>query len=388
MAFNVFKKIYVAPDFAYDVAYNRWVFSADRDDDYLADSLNDPGFETSVAGGATNISEIIGIEDGQYASEAHFLKHLYDTDWAGRIYCDSDSYIKLFLAWTKIAFPNRTLDSCFILYNVIKQRESLVFANENAASWLAPRIQDKEEDITLTKAQFTTAYNDFDTADTNPQSYYDTVRSEVKLELSVEVQMASYLSGRDTDCMSVLSQKARNVLSKDIYELLDEIKCYIRDNIMTEKVRTMTGVTLNWEDQDWEGTLRAQSTDMDFLFGTTIDRITSNNEYRFQNDEVARAWMQWLVDNTTADDRNDIVLGDMIQAAQYFLDRWNVNTDIDADRNAAYATVIDEDIAYSGTTLTYGGDSMIEKINTFWLEYIYQMKSADNTTALEKISHT
>jgi hypothetical protein len=388
MAFNVFKKIYVAPDYAYDVAHNRWVFSADRDDDYLADSLNDPGFETSVAGGATNISEIIGTEDGQYASEAHFLKHLYDTDWKGRIYCDADSYIKLFLAWTKIAFPNRTLDSCFKIYNIIKQRESLVFANEHASSWLVPRLDDKEQDVVLNKTQFTTAYNDFDTADTNPQSYYDTVRAEVKDELSIEVHMASYLSGRDTECLSVLSEKARKILSKDIFGVLDQIKCYIRDNIMTDKVRLMTGVTLGWEDQDWEGTLRAQSSDMDFLFGSTLERIIADNDFRFQSQEVARSWMQWLVDNTTAEDRDDIILGDIIKGAQYFLDYWDMNTDIDADRNAVYTTVIDEDIAYQGTTLTYGGDHMVDKINTFWLEYTYQMKSANNVVALTEISHT
>ena len=388
MAFNVFKKIYVAPDYAYEVSYNRWVFSADRDDDYLSDTLLDPGWNTTVAGGDTDIANIIGTGDGQYASYAHFLKHLYDTDWSGRIYCDGDSYIQLFLAWTKIAFPNRTLDSCFKLYNIIKQREDLVFANEQASSWLAPRIQDKEEDVVFTKAQFTTKYNDFNTNDTNPQSYYDAVRAAVKDELPLEIHMASYLSGRDTACLTQLSEKARKVLSKDIYELLDEIKCYIRDNVMTQKVRTMTGVTLGWEDQDWIGTLRANSTDMDFLFGQSIERITADNEFRFQNDAVARAWLQWLVDNTTDADEDDIVLGDMIQAAQYFLDRWNVNTNVDADRNAAYTTVINEDIAYQGTTLTFGGDPMVDKVNTFWLEYTYQMKSANNVVALTEISHT
>ena len=386
MAFNVFKKIYVAPEYAYDVGYNRYIFSADRDDDYTASTLNDPSYDTTV-GGWNTVSDMVGTGEGQYESVAHFLKHLYDTDWKGRIYCDSDSYIQFFCAWLKIAMPNYTNDSAFIVYNLIKQREELVFPDgATPDTWIAPRLADKEAEVVLTKDQFITKLNEFNTNDTNPDSYYDTVRAAVRDELCVEIQLASHLSGAVG--ISSLAAKIDTIVHKQGFGVIEDIKDYILDNALTPKVRTMTGVTIGWEDQDWEGTLRAQSSNMDFLFSSTVERIIADSTYRTENNAVALAWCQWILDNTNDADESDMQLADIIAAAQYVIDYQNVISANTSVRDTTAASLLTADIAYQSTSFLFNEDSTREKINTFWIEYIYQMKGANNTTALSKMSHT
>lgn len=386
MAFNVFKKVYVAPEYAYDVGYNRYIFSTDRDDDYTSSTLNDPSYDTTV-GGWNTVSDMVGTGEGQYASVAHFLKHLYDTDWKGRIYCDGDSYIQFFCAWLKIAMPNYTNDSAFIVYNLIKQREELVFPDgATPDTWIAPRLADKEAEVVLTKEQFIAKLNEFNTNDTNPDSYYTSIRDEVRDELCVEIQLASHLSGAVG--ISSLAAKINAIVHKQGFGVIEDIKDYILDNALTPKVRTMTGVTIGWEDQDWEGTLRAQSSNMDFLFSSTIERIIADSTYRTENNAVAIAWCQWILDNTTDDDENDMQLADIIAAAQYIIDYQNVISTDTSVRDTTAASLLTADMAYQSTSFLFNEDSTREKINTFWIEYIYQMKGANDTTALSKMSHT
>ena len=150
----------------------------------------------------------------------------------------------------------------------------------------------------------------------------------------------------------------------------------------------MTGVTIGWEDQDWEGTLRAQSSDMDFLLSSTLERIIADSTYRTENDAVALAWCQWLLDNTTDADESDMQLADIIAAAQYNIDYQNITSADASVRDATATSLLNADMAYQSTSFIFNEDSTREKINTFWIEYIYQMKGADNTTALSKMSHT
>lgn len=394
MAFNLFNKLYVAPDFAYDADVNRINISQrinpNSQGAEIKLAVNDvvsSGFGAKQLMNVSTIDQIIGDEENQHQSLAHFIKHLYDEGTEGRIYCDNDSYIQLFLAWIKFAMPNADVDSAFIVYNLTKQRERMVFPeNAHNRTHVATRMVWRAEDTPLNKSQFTTAYNDFNTLQAGHDEVWQSILTAAKEELCIEIQLASYLSGAVD--ITTTSAKTLRMISKNVYGNVEDIKEYILDNIMTAKVRAMTGVTLNWEDQDWEGTLRASSSDMDFLFSTDLERIQAHNEYRFQNDSLAFGWNQWLIDNTTDDDATDMQLADMIKAAEFIMANEPINTTDVAARNAACTTLINNDIAYQSTSFCYDSEFTREKINTFWIEYIYQMKQADNTAALSKMSHT
>ena len=389
MAFNVFNKLYVAPDYAYDAAYNRAIFSEWRNQaDYISyDVLDSPGYNSEVLVSTASINDIIGSEEEQYESIAHYLKHLFDTGKEARLYCDEASYMPVFFTWLKIAFPNITVDKAFTIYNLIKQREELVFPdNVDNRTFTAFRLQDKANNVTLSKADFVTKYNEFNTADTVTDAYYTEVREAVKNDLCIELQLASYLSGNVT--IDVISSKTKRILTKVLFAIIDDLRQYIRDNIMTTKVRNMTGITIDWDDQNWEATLRAQSSNMDFLFDASLDSILESSEYRELNIATAVAWCQWVLDNTTEADASDVELYDVVLASQWIVNNADCFSSDAATRNAAIATLIQADIDFEGSTLIYQNEYLREKINTFWIEYIYQLKKTNNTDDLILISHT
>ena len=389
MAFNVFNKVYVAPDYAYDAAYNRAIFSTHRNQaDYVTyDALDSPGFNSEVLVSAGSINDIIGSEEGQYESIAHYLKSLFDSGVEARLYCDEDSYMPLFFTWVKIAFPNINSDKAFTIYNLIKQREELVFPdNVDNRTFTSYRLQDRANNVTLSKADFLTKYNEFNTADNVADTYYAEVRDVVKSDLCIELQLASYLSGNAT--IDNISIKTKRILTKVIFAIVDDLRQYIRDNIMTVKVKNMTGVAIDWDDQNWETTLRSQSSNMDFLFDTSLDSILESSDYRELNIATAIAWCQWVLDNTSESDAADVELYDLVAASQWIVDNADCFSSDDNTRNAAIATLIQLDIDFEGSTLIYQNEYLREKINTFWIEYIYQLKKTNNTDGLILISHT
>lgn len=390
MSFNLFNKVYVSPDWAYDNSQDRAVFSALRHQQPYTnmDPTASPGYGTEILHWAASIDDIIGSDEGQYESYAHFIKSLYDNDWSGRIYADTESYHKLFFAWLKVAMPNIDADAAFILYNITRQREKLVEVdNMSSRSFSAIRVADANAEAVYTQSEFTTAYNAFNTADTVEASYYTSVRDALRDTLCIEIQLASYLCGDIT--ITPIAIKGQRIHSKIGFGIISDLREYIRDNIMTEKVRSMTGVTLNWTDPDWMTSLRAANSDMDFLFDRSYDALVENWEYRVAHWDVGLGWLQWVVDNTNADDANDVELQDVIKGAEGMLNRIDgtnlSNTEI---RDTAWADIIADDIAYQGTTKVWHYEYMQERINTFWIEYLYQLKIAENTTQLNKFSHT
>ena len=389
MAFNVFNKVYVAPDYAYDAAFNRAIFSAHRNQaDYVTyDALNSPGYNSEVLVSAESVNDIIGSEEGQYESIAHYLKSLFDSGVEARLYCDEASYMPLFFTWLKIAFPNINTDKAFTIYNLIKQREELVFPdNVDNRTFTSYRLQDRVNNTTLSKTDFVTKYNEFNAADFVEDSYYTEVRSAVKNDLCIELQLASYLSGNAT--IDTISAKTKRILTKVLFAIVDDLRQYIRDNIMTVKVRNMTGITIDWDDQNWETTLRSQNSNMDFLFDSSLDSILESSDYRELNITTAVAWCQWVLDNTSEADAKDVELYDLVAASQWIVNNANCFSSDDATRNAAVANLIQLDVDFEGSTLIYQNEYLREKINTFWIEYIYQLKKANNIDGLALISHT
>lgn len=389
MAFNLFSKVYVSPDYLYDNGYNRCIFSQERNQvEYTSyDMLESPGFESEVLVSTSSVYDLVGEDEAQYDSIAHFLKHIYDEGWEGKLYSDQNSYMPLFFTWLKIAFPNIDNDSAFTLYNIIKQREALVFPdNRDAIGFLVPRLNARSTNVVLDKTNFLSSKTDFENSDTATPEYYAEIRDVIKNDLSVEVQLASYLSGAID--ISSLSDKIRRITTKIAYNIVDDLRDYLRENIMTERVRAMTGITLNWDDQDWEGTLTSQSAEMNFLFSSSEDSIRETYDYRVANIETVWYWHQWLIDNTSDADKNDIQLYDIVKAATYS-NQWKDITSSDAVvRNPAAELMIEEDVNYSGSTLFFQVEHLREKINTFWIEYLYQQKLAGNTDKLAKFSHT
>ena len=389
MAFNIFGKIYVEPDYLYDNGYNRIIFSQERNQaEYTSyEILEREGFESEVLLSTASVNDVVGSEEGQFASIAHYLKHLFDSNWNGRIYSDQDSYMPLFFTWLKIAFPNIDSDAAFTLYNIIKQRESLVFPdNRDAIGFLVPRITARNTNIVLNKVAFLEAMSAFNDGDVTTPEYYNEVRDAVRNELSVEIQLASYLAGAVD--ISNLSDKIRRISSKILFNIVSDIKDYLRENIMTERVKAMTGVSLDWDDQDWEGTLRSSSAQMNFLFSSDEETIRESLDYRIANLETAWYWCQWLIDNTSESDKDDIELYDLVKAATYAIQYKNAGVEDTAIRHPVAEAIIAEDVAFSGSTIFFQVEHLREKVNTFWIEYIYQNSLAGNTAALQKLSHT
>jgi hypothetical protein len=412
MAFNLFGKVYVSPDWAYDNGYNRCIFSEWRNQAAYTsyDVLDSPGFEAEVLLSTASITDVIGdgtsantepvmdgesntalsfpsdAYNGQYESIPHFLKHLYDEGWDGRLYSDDVSYNILFFVWLKLAFPNIDDDIAFILYNIIKQREALIFPdNTDAIGFIVPRITDKNNSSILSKAEFLQEKAEFDAADTATPEFYTEFRNLVKDDFSIEIQMASYLSGNYP--IHTLTDKFRRVGSKMVYSHVYALRDWLRENIMSEKVKSMTGISLNWDDTNWESTLRSQSAQMDFLFKSDEDAIRKSWSFREQMIEEAWYWIDWVVNNTSDDDINNYELWNIRQACLNNSNWKNINSDDINARYAATAALMEEDINshnVSGLAI----EQLKEKVNSFWIEYIYQLKRAGDTTTLAKLSHT
>ena len=120
MSLNLFGKVYLAPDYLYDNGYNRIIFSQERNQaEYLSyDSFNMAGLNTSVLLSKASVNDIVGEEPDQYQSFAHYLKHLLDSNFEGRIYADDDSWIVIFYYWVKIIFKGNipSVISCIQVY--------------------------------------------------------------------------------------------------------------------------------------------------------------------------------------------------------------------------------------------------------------------------------
>jgi hypothetical protein len=388
MAFNIFNKVYVAPDYAYDVAFDRYVFSAGRNEaEYASDNnpMDIAGYNTSVLHTSGSINDIIGTGTDDHESIAHFIKSLYDNDIDAKLYCDDASYMPLFFTWLKIAFPDINSDKAFTIYNLIKQRETMVMPdNTNNRTHVTTRLADYNATVILTKTAFVTEYNQFNTDDTVTDAYYTTVRNALKGSFCIELELASYLYGSST--IAVITPKLKRIVSKVLFAVVDDTRQYIRDNILTAKVRTMTGVIINVDDANWEGTLRAESGLMDFLFNSSEDSIVESSSYRTANATIALDWCQWVLDNTVAADSSDAELNDIISGAQWLIDYRDIFSDTDATSQTSAAALITADIAYQGSTIVFQNEYLREKINSFWIEYIYQLKSA-NSTDLNLISN-
>jgi hypothetical protein len=390
MSLNLFGKAYLAPDYLYDNGYNRILFSKERNQaEYLNyDSFNFPGLNASVIYSGSSILDLIGEEENQYLSAAHYLEHLHESGFEGRIYADEESWMMIFYSWIRITFPNIDDDTIFTLYNIIKQRENLVWPiNRDLQTFMIPRLNNKNTNLVLNKEQLLEYITSVKSADVNTQDYYTSVNSKVKNDLSIEIQMASYLSNRfDID---VLVDKIQRFGSKILFSMIEDLKDYIRENIMTESVRDLTESTLSWDDQDWEGTLRSTNSLMDFLFNSSSEAIYANYDYRMQNISIMFEWAQWVVSITDESDLQNPDLKDIKSTAEYIVNHYpGVFSEDEATRKAAIANIIAEDVAFSGSTFIFQGEDFREKINTFLIEYVYQLSAADNVEKLKKLSHT
>lgn len=287
----------------------------------------------------------------------------------------------------KITFPNIDSSTAFTLYNIIKQREALVMPdNMPNRSFGANRISDRNLDVIYNSSEFEQAYNEFNNNDATTDEYYTSVRNAIRNDLSIEVHLASYFVGLSP--ISIIAEKGQRLHSKSIYAIVDSIREYIRDNIMTQKVKSMTGVTLNWNDQNWEATLRSSNSNMDFLFNSSYESLSEDWDYRFNNRAYAQAWCQWILDNTTEEDKDDVELADIIRGAQELFVRIDCGSTDPAVRDPAWVNMINDDINFSGTSMIWTNEYLREKINSFWIEYIYQLKSNGDTETLTKLSHT
>lgn len=390
MSLNLFEKIYLSPDYLYDNGYNRILFSKDRNQaEYLNyDSFEFPGLGASLVHSSASILNIVGTEPGQHASAAHYLEHLYDSGFEGRIYADEESWMIIFYSWIRITFPNIDDDTIFTLYNIVKQRENLVFPiNRDLQNFMIPRLNSKSTNPVLNKTELLEHITTLRSGDTNSDDYYNSVNAKVKNSLSVEIHIASYFSGRAT--IDPLVDKIQRLGSKSMFSLVQDLRDYIRENIMTENVKSLTGVTLSWDDQDWETTLKNTSSMMALLFNSSAEAIYQDFNYRLANLDTAFQCAQWVIDvtNNTDDQTSELDAGRF--AAEYYIKYYDgVFSEDESTRKTTVENLIKEDAAYNGSTFIFQEEQFREKINTFFLEYIYQLYSQNNADKLVKISHT
>lgn len=389
MSLNLFNKVYLSPDYLYDNAYNRIIFSADRNQaEYLNyDSFNFPGLDSEVLHSSASVNDLIGESDGQFSSVAHYLKYLLESNFEGRIYADENSWIIIFYYWIKIAFPNIDTDQSFVLYNLIKQRESLVFPSDRGFNtFMASRYYAKNQNVTLTKQEFIDKFLELENLDTVDSNYYSEIRESFKPVLPIEIQLSSYFAGASDT--SILLDKIKRIGSKKVFSILDDIRDYIRENILTEKVETLTGINLSFEDNNWLETLASENEDIRFLFNYSFQALENNYSYRLENIDMAIRWCKWLVENTIAEDKNNPDLGNIILASEWvcnYEECFSSNTEIAA---STVATLLQEDVNFSGTTTIFQEEYSRDRINTFWIEYVYQMAKANDIEGLTKVSHT
>ena len=390
MSLNLFGKIYLAPDYLYDNGYNRVLFSKDRNQaDYLNyDSFQFPGLNAEMIHSGRSIVDLIGVEPNQYASAAHYLEHLYDSGFEGRIYADEESWMIIFYSWIRMSFPYMDDDTMFTLYNIVKQREQLVWPiNRDLQTFMLPRLNNRNTNLVLNKTALLEKINELRNADTITQDVYNAFTNKIKNDLSIEIQLASYLSNSTT--IDVLVDKLQRFGSKIMFTMVEDLKDYIRENIMTERVKTLTETNLSWDDQDWETSLRSTNSLMDFLFNSSSEAIYADYNYRMQNISIMFEWAQWVVNITDDSDLQNPDLKDIKSTAEYIVNYYQGVFSEDEDtRKAAIAAAIAEDVAFSGSTFIFQGEDFREKINTFLIEYVYQLSAAGNIEKLKKLSHT
>lgn len=387
MAFNLFNKLYVSPDYLYDNSQTRILFSKMRNQaGYITyDSLNHPGYAGQVLESKESIYQLVGDGEGQYQSIAHYIVDLYNRGVEGRIYADEESWNAIFFTWIRIALPDCTSDVAFKIYNFVKQREQLVYPDNMAyKSFMDSRLKDRGTNKILTRDEFLSAIASFIENDPVDVQYYDQARSTVKDDLCVEVKLASYLAGDAT--IDNLAVKIQNITSKLIFNILLDAKDYIRENIMTEHVKELTGINLSWDNQNWEQTLIDRSPEMAFMFNTSEEAMVLSMSYRKQNIDKALDWCRWIVDNTDSTG-GDIEWWNISAAAALFVEHADIFSPNADSRNAECTAVIDKDINFIGTTFVFQVDDLREKVNTFWIEYVYQLAKANNIEGLKQISH-
>lgn len=386
MAFNLFNKLYLSPDYLYDNSQTRILFSKVRNQaEYLHyDAMNHDGFQGKVLMSQDSVYKMIGDGKNQHDSIAHYLIHLHQQGVEGRIYADEESWNAIFFTWVLLVLPECTPEVAFRIYNFIKQREALVYPDNMAyRSFMDSRLKDRYTNSTLTKTEFLSAFASFIENDTSGVGYYDKVRASLKDDLCLEIQLASYFAGK-TD-INMIANKINRITSKVVYSVVLDIKDYIRDNIMTENVRSLTGITLSWDDQNWEQTLIDKSPEMAFLFSTDEETLLMGSDYRAANMSNAIQWCQWVVDHTDSSGGDDEWI-DIYKGAQWVVNNQNVfSTDLTI-RNSACETIIDRDVNFTGTTIIFQNEYLREKINTFWIEYVYQMAKANDIEGLIQIS--
>lgn len=387
MAFNLFNKLYVSPDYLYDNSQTRILFSKMRNQaGYLTyDSLNHSGYAGRVLESKESIYLLVGDGEGQYQSIAHYIVDLYNQGVEGRIYADEESWNAIFFTWIRMALPDCTPAIAFRIYNFIKQREQLVYPDNMAyKSFMDSRLKDRATNKILTQTEFLSAFATFIDADPVDPAYYEQARLTIKDDLCIEVKLASYLAGDTT--VDNLAVKIQNITSKLIFKVILDTKDYIRENIMTEHVKAITGINLSWDNQDWEQTLINKSPEMAFMFNTSEDAMVQSVNYRKQNIDKALDWCRWVVDNTDSSG-GDLEWWNISAAAKLFVEHANIfSVDVDS-RNVECAAVIDKDIDFVGTTFVFQVEDLREKINTFWIEYVYQLAKANNIEGLKQISH-
>lgn len=384
MSLNLFGKIYLAPDYLYDNFYTRAIFSADRNQaEYLNyDTMDHPGYGSGTIISESSIYNIIGEGEGKYLSIAEYLVHLYTNTTQLRIYADADSWLPVFFTWIRIATPNITDDVAFIVYNTVKQRQKLVFPDNRDKSFMIPRLSYRNSDVVYTKAEFVQKLAEFKSNDVTTDARYNEIRDIVRNDLPIEIQLASYLAG-NVD-VSNLTTKMKSIGSKIIFSIVEDVKVQVRENIMTETIKSLSGVNLSWEDQYWETTLRSKSPELDFLFECSIDSLGFDETYREQHIQNAIDVCNWFVANAPLMEGNV----DIYNGAEWVINNAGIFSSDQTVVAAAIEAAISADVNYSGTTLFFQGEYMIDRINAFLIEYVYQLAAQNNVEGLNKLSHT
>jgi hypothetical protein len=387
MSLNLFGKTYLAPDYLYDNGYDRILFSKERNQaEYLNyESFDFPGLSSAVLKSTASVLDL--VNSGEFESIAHYIKNLYDNNIEARIYADDESWFLIFFTWLRIAFPNITDKTSFILYNLNNQRETLVFAdNREFRTFTAARTHDKNQRVFLTKQEFIDKFAEFKKLDTVTDEYYNEVRLNIKTDFCLEIQLASYLSGR---CgISTLVEKIKIIGSKIVFNIVDDIRDYIRENLMTEQIQTLTGVVMSWEDQNWKESLVSRSSDMSFLFDYSTEALQNDSDYRLNNINFAIYWCQWIIDNTAPEDINNPDLGSIITACQWAITHKDCFSSDDQIAQSSVENLIQEDVNFTGTTISFQQEYSRDKINTFLIEYVYQMAKSNDNEGLKELSHT
>lgn len=191
------------------------------------------------------------------------------------IFVDGDAMMKLFILWIKTIMPGMTATIAYRCYNTYVQRIKLQFPSFMMNdSFLAYRKSQLLSYALPKRSAFIELFDSMNIKMT--ESDRAKWVSSNKSDFSLEWHLANYEI--DKDHISVFKQKYINILIRACAIEVSEWYQYITKYFMQPNVREKLGLSISWDDEDWNAELK-KCDKITWMFDDQLLYVSKNIPY-------------------------------------------------------------------------------------------------------------